>query len=178
MGQDAFLGLFRIFLSTGNFDTTFLVGDLLLLSSFLFFFIHFIENINPNTQLITELVDASTLGTNDTTNVLFIDLKFSRLQSKYFSVFHLPMNHTHIAINNFIILGIFDDLQYFFDYPVDLGADTTDNNNVLAHLICCFCTNFDGECCVLSNEAAQMVNNCGSDRKEVYLRVKSCSTVA
>ena len=88
------------------------------------------------------------------------------------------MKHTHIAINNFIILGIFDDRQYFLDYPVDLGADTTDNNNVLAHLICCFCTNFDRECCVLSNEAAQMVNICGSNRKKVYLRVKSCSTVA
>ena len=74
--QDPLLGLIGVFFSTSNFDTTFLMRDFPFLS-ILFFFIHLIKNINLDTQLITELVDANALRTNDTTNILLVYFKFS-----------------------------------------------------------------------------------------------------
>lgn len=55
----------------------------LLFTRILLLLIDIVRNINLDTKLFTELVDPRTLGTNDATNILPVDVKLGELEYSY-----------------------------------------------------------------------------------------------
>lgn len=53
--------------------------SLLFLSTLLLFLVNIIRNINFDTKLVSQFVDASAMSTYDTPNKFLVDIKFSRL---------------------------------------------------------------------------------------------------
>jgi len=59
------------------------VNRFLLFTRILLLLIDIVRNINLDTKLFTELVDPRTLGTNDATNILPVDVKLGELEYSY-----------------------------------------------------------------------------------------------
>jgi hypothetical protein len=61
------------------------VSSLLFLTTFLLAFIDFVGDVDFDTKLVTQLVDARTVSANDTTNKFPIDIELGRLRIVYIS---------------------------------------------------------------------------------------------
>lgn len=53
-------------------------------------------------------------------------------------------DYAYITVRNLVILRIFDNLDNFFDYAIDITANTTDKDNVFRRLSG-LGANFDGQ---------------------------------
>lgn len=65
------------------------------------------------------------------------------------SIFHVS---THITVNNLVILGIFNDLENFLDGPINVSANTTNENGVFSSAFASFNVKLDHERLVFAND--------------------------
>jgi hypothetical protein len=75
LSQDALLGFLDVLLAASDLDFGALMRSLLLLATVLFLLIHLVRDIHLNTELITELVDTRSLGTNNASNKFTLNVK-------------------------------------------------------------------------------------------------------
>ena len=59
-----------------------------------------------------------------------------------------------MAIDNFVVLGIFDDLENLLDRAVDIIADTTDNDNILSGRVRSLRSNLNGKSVIFTDDTA------------------------
>lgn len=78
LSQNTLLGLLDVFLTTSDLDLGFLSSGFPFLAATLSFFI--VIDVDFNTKLIPELVDATTLSTNNASNIFTINVKISGLR--------------------------------------------------------------------------------------------------
>ena len=99
LGQDTLLSFFNVFLASGDLinegqlnphegrtgqyhlDFGLLNGSFLFLAAFLLSVFHFVREINPDTERISESVDGCTVTTNNASNIVLVDLKLHRLET-------------------------------------------------------------------------------------------------
>jgi hypothetical protein len=62
---------------------------------------------------------------------------------------------THIAVDNFIILSIFNDLANFFDSPIDISAYTTNEDRFLSRVFPGICAKLDNKRLVFSDDTIE-----------------------
>lgn len=80
MHNNALLGFLDVLLATGDLDLGLLMYRLLLLTShFLLFVIVLVQEVNLDTKLVTKLVDARALCTDDPTDKFLTNLELGRL---------------------------------------------------------------------------------------------------
>jgi hypothetical protein len=57
-----------------------------------------------------------------------------------------------VAIDYFVVLGIFDDLENFLDCAIDVIANTTDEDNILSRRVGSLRSNLDGKGGIFSDD--------------------------
>jgi len=68
----------------------------------------------------------------------------------------IDVNHqrvgTHVAVDNFVILCIFHDLEDFTDSPVNVGTRAPDENGIFSSTFTTFGTEFDYQCLISTSD--------------------------
>lgn len=62
---------------------------------------------------------------------------------------------TYIAVDNLVVLGTFNDLQNLLDGPVNIGANTANENSFLSGVFTCVGTKFNHKGFVLANDTVK-----------------------
>ena len=85
----------------------------------------------------------------------------------------MKITETYVAVINFVVLGIFDDLLDLLGSTSDIGASTTDKDDVLGRCIASFCTELDRQCLVLTDDTTKAGIQCKSKLyTSIYSRIR------
>ena len=71
---------------------------------------------------------------------------------------HGNIANTHIASDDFVVLGVLDDLFDLLDCAINIAADTSDLDDVLGRRIANLGTELDGQGLVLANDTVKPVS--------------------
>lgn len=119
-----------------------------------------IKEVNLDAEHITDLVDTRTLRTHNAGDEFPADLEFGGLeqitsQSARCDRHIEAWRRTHIAVNNLVVLRGLDDLLDFLHRAVDVGADTTNDDDVLRRRITSIRTKLNGQRLVFTDDTVQ-----------------------
>ena len=136
---------------------------LFLLRALLFLFVRFVSEIDLDAKRVSELVDSRALTADNATNIVPVYLEFSRLNTIVNESRGFLFLKTHEAVVNLFVLGILHNRVDFFDCTINIGADTTNKDEVLCGTRS-FLAYLDRQSLILSNNAVNFIR--GFDSKK------------
>lgn len=125
----------------------------LLFTTFLLLLFNFIIEVDLYSKLFAEPVDANAVGTDHTSDVLFLDFKLGNLVSPSTKWKTVAKMSTYVAADNFIVFGVLDNLKNFFDSSIDIRSNSAHKDNILIVWNACIGTNLDRKGLVFPNDA-------------------------
>ena len=139
-------------------DLRLLADRFLLFTTFLLLLVNLVVEVDLHSKLFTEPVDANAMGTDHTSDILFLDLKLGNLVSLSTNGKLLTMS-TYVAADDFIVFGVLDNLKDFFGGSIDIRSNSAHKDNILVVWNACIGTNLDRKGLVFPNDANWMNNN-------------------
>lgn len=134
-------------------DLRLLVDRFLPFTTFLLLLFNLVIEVDLYGKLITEPVNANAVGTNYTSDILLLDLKFGYLASSSTQWEVITEMSTYVAADNFIVFGILDNLENIFDGSIDIRSNSAHKYNIFVVWNACISTDLDRKSFVFPNDA-------------------------